>query len=135
VNLRERILAEIERREQVASPEHFRGREWVGVTDGERALVTTDDAATDYVVGCYDDRELATFIGEQSPADALRRYAHYRKVLVRHVPCASEPSCLHDRSGYLEAPRTCCRCGSALAPCADVIDVSDALGLSTEEDR
>jgi hypothetical protein len=132
-----RLLAEIERREAIAREaadcEGTSEPEWHahGLPDNE---VTSKNAS----VAFCDDEPIADHIALHDPADALRRYAHYRKVLERHrsdndlpsmrrfwecVACSYEIECNSDR--YSEHTNT------VPWPCPDYLDVAEALGIET----
>ena len=130
MNLREQILAEIERREKVAKAAFTIGSSdpWRALY-GDRVVAQVDGESTYYGIAKELWEEHAEHIALHDPADALRRYAHYRKVLERHAPVSigevDDPLCsgCRDYAGHLGWP------------CVEIEDLAEALGLSTEEDR
>lgn len=128
-DLRELILGEIERRERIARAAvdevvmgaadwHYDGGFKVIGYDGETCNGEVAEAISDHE---------AQHIALHDPADALRRYAHYRRVLERHSPV--------ERNDYgNDRWLACVRCGKDVTyrACDPMRDLAEALGLSVE---
>jgi hypothetical protein len=132
-DLHARILAEIEEREQVAriasaGPWHL--------GFDEEAGMAIRDADEDVIAFAYvpaDDQHIAL----HNPADALRRYAHYRRILERHQPCKdlnvwehgeSYPACTHgfdDEDDITDA--------IWWHRCSEIRDLAEALNVTLED--
>ena len=113
-DLHTRITAEIERREEAArDAESFCPSPWR--RDGDRVIDSSGHVVVTTYTGVVDH------VAPADPADALRRYAHYRRILERHEqvdPWRSFCSYCHE---------------GVLWPCEDVRDIAEALNVELED--
>lgn len=140
MSLHQRLLAEIERREAIAKA--ATGGPWTirisstGIRSAGQpyAFIIRPDGG--YVVERhnYGTVEDLRHIILHDPADALRRYAHYRRVLERH-------EALPDPVDTPRGPYVVCRLCSDLDgdlirvvgyPCWETLDVAGALGVAVD---
>lgn len=136
-SLRDRTVAEIERREQTARAANFSAEpeSWTArpvmppITTGKRGNAEIRDSEGDLLADVATVQD-AEHIALHDPADALRRYAHYRRILDRHVIVDADTGA-GDRQPYC---RGCGYTPSADEDCPDVTDIADTLGLPTSLD-
>ena len=139
MDLRERLIAEIERREQIAQAavDRFESTSpWVvsyGPLTGYPQRII--NAAAVVIAETYEGGRLqepvvlapiAEYIAEHDPADALRRYTHYRSILADH---ATATNC--------EGEQVCPSCGwlgvlTRPDACDEIVALAAALNISTE---
>lgn len=122
------LLAEIERREALAQAAENRSPspwEYQAISlymNGESSGVLRDVnhgpqiGSTRFNVGPY--------VEAHDPADALRRYAHYRRILERHHAAIALGG--DQEQCWWCAPRT------VEWPCTEIRDLAEALGVSVD---
>lgn len=145
MELRDRILAEIDRREQDVAKAAAEDGNWLAAThtgrkDGISLVGRVSKRGTGEAVAVFAGTNVhqraadAEHAALHDPADALRRYAHYRRVLDRHKPTRWP----NVEDGY-DAP-TCAGCGRDdfgdpryLVPCPETIDIAEALDIDPSD--
>lgn len=126
--LRDRILAEIERREKLTKTTIHEvvlgSADWR--TDGDLKVIGYDgDECNGEVAEAVSDVE-AAYIALHDPADALLRYAHLRDLLDEHEPC--EPGeCVDEHGGTT----MCHACDRPAAKCRGLKGIAVSLGIGT----
>lgn len=124
-DLRTRLLAELDRREQVAiEAADDDGPVWIAEQTPTGIKLFANDGP--YIGGSSLDDAKTVHVALCDPADALRRYSHYRRVLDRHQvgPDGALCNVCFRPDGYLEPEAW---------PCPEICGVADALGIPIEE--
>lgn len=124
MSLRERVEAELARREQVARRATTGPWAWEHVNESVWDVYAHRGVAVGVHVGDVDSSDDAAHIALHDPADALARYAAARRVLERHG---------RDHI-YDDQTWSCVRCVDsdlvhALWPCDELLDVAASLGV------
>lgn len=119
-DLHTRLLAEIERREAETRADQARPEALEFV---DRCTCGSGGTVYGHEPGCGYEPGLLWLYAD----DALRRYAHYRKVLERHW--RTETQDWPPRFG--EPPSYCNNCTDEGWPCDEIRDLAEALGIET----
>jgi hypothetical protein len=133
--LRDRIRAEIERRQavaQAAMPGPWRFNVY-GIEFEAWSIAAHSVVGRCFEVVGQPRRQTAEHIALHDPADALRRYAAALRVLDRHQTCVAHGVVRADGPEIRHAPQ-CHRCGSVDWPCVEVRDLADSLGVPHGDD-